>query len=183
MMREKEKNTGRSGRFLCRVLSLLLICIMIGVSSFSPSVSSAKAQTSAQVYSAVKKAYGTKFPLKNSNVIVTDLKNIFGEYSTVLGVSAKYFSEYKAAKKSSSKEEYICFICKAKSSSDVSSIKTAMKKFVSSETKSNTNYFSSKGKSLMKNAKIGSKGNFVYLFVIDTNKNKKAVKAFKKALS
>ena len=44
-------------------------------------------------------------------------------------------------------------------------------------------YFITKFLTLMKKAKVGSKGKFVYLFVLDTAGNKKAIDAFKKSFS
>ena len=163
----------------------LLVIVMLFALLLAGSVP-VQAQTdvsTTKLFSQVKTAYGEKFPLSKENEINTKMKNLFGQYSTILGVSAKYFSEYKAAKKSDSKEEYVCFICKATSDDNVSVIKAAMKEYVSNEKKGNENYFSKKGKKLMKNAKVGSKGMYVYMFILDTKKNKKAIKAFKKAIA
>ena len=161
----------------------LAVCLVLGSIVGTKTVSTAKASSTSAVYNAVKGAYKSSFPFSKKNKIKTERKNIFGEYSTVLGVSAKLFSSYTAAKKSNSKEEYICFICKATSKANVKKIKSAMKKFVVNEYKSNLSYHSEHGKSLLKKAKVGSKGKFVYLFVIDTSGNKKAISAFKKSLS
>ena len=132
-------------------------------------------------FNAVKSSYGSKFPLKAANNIKTARKNIFGKYSTVLGVSAKNFKSYKAARKSNGKTEYICAIFKATKKAKVKTIKATLKKYVSKEQSSNRNYFSKTGKTLLSKAKVGSKGNYVYLFVLDTKGNSKAVSAFKRA--
>ena len=58
-----------------------------------------------------------------------------------------------------------------------------MKKYVINEYKSNLSYHSEYGKTLLKKAKVGSKGKYVYLFVLDTASNKKAINAFKNSLS
>lgn len=134
----------------------------------------------ASAFSAVQRAYGSSYPLSSSNEINTARKNIFGKYSKVLGVSAKNFKYYKAARKSDSSQEYVSAIFKATSKNKVTKIKKALKKFVKKEKSSNANYFSSYGKQLLNNAKVGSKGKYVYLFILDTSKNSKAVKAFKK---
>ena len=165
-----------------RVAGILLAFVML-CSVMCSSVSVYAAQSTETVYDAVQDAYGSSFPLSSSNLIKVDRKNIFGKYSTVLGVSAKHFSSYTAAQKSNSSEEYVCFICKAVSKKAVKKIKNSMKKFVVNEYNANINYHSDFGNKLLKNAKVGSKGKFVYLFVIDTDGNKKAIEAFKESLS
>ena len=165
-------------------LSLLLaVCLLAASVTVGQRPAQAKATSTAKVFAAVKDAYSSSFPLSNNNKIRTKRKNIFGNYSTVLGVSAKLFSSYTAAQKSNSKEEYICFICKATSKKNVKKIKSRLKKYVVNEYKSNLSYHSDHGKSLMKKAKVGSKGKYVYLFILDTSNNKKAISAFKKSLS
>ena len=162
------------------IISIALAVCMVCPTLFVGSVSYAKTDKTTTIYNSVKSAYGAGFPLSNNNKIKTKRKNIFGNYSKILGVSAKYFSKYTAGQKSNSKEEYMCFICKATSSVNVSKIKKALQKFVVNEYKSNLNYHSDKGKKILKNAKVGSKGKYVYLFALDTSKNKKAIAAFKK---
>ena len=173
---------GKRCELLRNAFVTVLLCAIAFSNIFNVSAQ-AKQQSCTRLYNAVKKTYGSSFPLSGNNMINTERKNIFGQYSTVLGVSAKYFSDFKAAKKSNSKEEYICFVCKASSGSNVKNIKAGLKKFVANEAKSNTNYFAAKGKKLISQAKIGSKGKYVYLFVLDTGSNKKAIEAFKKAVS
>ena len=58
-----------------------------------------------------------------------------------------------------------------------------MKKYVINEYNGNINYHSDLGNQLLKNARVGSKGKYVYLFVLDTDGNKKAISAFKESLS
>lgn len=164
-----------------RVAAVVLVMALFAGVFVGTGNAEAKTTTSS-IYGSVQSAYGGSFPLSDSNLIKVSRKNVFGDWSTVLGVSAKYFTAYKAAKKSSSKEEYICFICKAASAKAKKKIKSGLAKFVKSETSGNANYHSEKGKKLMKNAKIGSKGKFVYLFILDTEGNKKAVNAFKKSV-
>ena len=159
-----------------KVISLLIVATLL-VGTFAMTVSASESTA----FNAVKTSYGKKFPLKASNNIKTARKNIFGKYSKVLGVSAKNFKSYKAARKSNGKSEYICAIFKATSKAKVKSIKTALSKYVSKEKSSNRNYFSKTGKSLLAKAKIGSKGNYVYLFVLDTTGNGKAISAFRRS--
>lgn len=162
---------------LALVLMFTAVCSGVGAS-----VCQATDKKASAVYDAVSSAYGKSYPLSSSNEITTKVKNVFGGYSTVLGVSTEYIAEYKAAKKSNSKYEYVSFVCKANSSDDVSKIKNALKKYVKNEKSGNQNYFSSKGKKLINNSKIGASGKYVYLFILDTSKNSKAIKAFNKAL-
>ena len=162
---------------------VLTFAIVFSVCFSSAVISVAKANNTGEVYGAIQTAYSSEFPLTDNNMIHTDRTNIFGQYSTVLGVSAKLFSEYTAAQKSNSEKEYICFICKAVSRKAVKKIKNSMKKYVVNEYNSNISYHSDYGKTLLKKAKIGSKGKFVYLFVIDTAGNSKAIDAFKDVLS
>ena len=166
-----------------RLLALIMVAIVLCVGVlYTPSVSCAATSTGA-VYDDVETAYGSGFPLSDSNMIKVDRKNIFGKYSVVMGVSAKYFSQYTAAQKSNSSEEYMCFICKAVSKKAVKKIKSSMKKYVINEYNGNINYHSDLGNQLLKNARVGSKGKYVYLFVLDTDGNKKAISAFKESLS
>lgn len=136
--------------------------------------------SASSAFKAVQKAYGSSYPMSSANEIKTARKNIFGKYSKVLGVSAKYFKSYKGARKATSTEEYVSIVFKATSKKNATKIKKVLKKYVKKEKTSNANYFSAKGKTLLGNAKIGSKGKYVYLFILDTAKNKKAVSAFKK---
>lgn len=135
--------------------------------------------SNASAFLAVQKAYGSSYPMSSSNEIKTARKNIFGKYSKVLGVSAKNFKSYKAARKADSSQEYVCAVFKATNKNKVKTIKKALKKYVKKEKSSNANYFTSYGKQLLDNAKVGSKGKYVYLFILDTSKNSKAVQAFK----
>lgn len=146
---------------------------------FGTAVAANASESSA--FNAVKGAYGSSFPLKAANSVRTARKNIFGKYSTVLGVSAKNFKSYKAARKTNGKKEYVCAIFKATKKSKVKTIKNSLKKFVSREKSSSRNYFSKTGKKLLAKAKVGSKGNYVYLFVLDTKGNGRAVSAFKRS--
>ncbi|MBO6108622.1 MAG: DUF4358 domain-containing protein [Eubacterium sp.] len=164
------------------IISLIIILATTAIMLCPAAMSVAKGVKTSKVYTRIMEAYGDEFPLSEGNLLNIKRTNIFGDYSMVLGVSSEYFSEYKAAKKSNSKEEYICFVCKATKKENIKKIKNGMKSFILNEARGNANYFSTTGKELLKNTKIGSKGKYVYLFVIDTNKNKKAVEAFKDAL-
>ena len=177
-----KKGNERMRSYCRRSISLVLaLCLLFAAACVRDTT--AKAASTSSVYNDVKGAYGSSFPLSDNNRIKTERKNIFGKYSTVLGVSAKLFSSYTAAQKSNSTEKYVCYICKATKKANVKKIKKAMKKFVVQEYNSNVNYLSDNGKKLLKAAKVGSKGKFVYLFVLDTAGNKKAIDAFKKSLS
>lgn len=147
-----------------------------------PEGADAASKNCGQIYSAVKKASGKSFPLKDKNLIKVKRKNLFGEYSHVMGVSAKNFSEYKAARIANSKYEYACFVCKAVNKSKVPGIKSSLKAYVKDEKTSNANYFSEKGKDLIDNARVESEGLYVALFILDTDNNKKAADAFVKAV-
>ena len=141
-----------------------------------------QAASVSSIYSAVKNAYGSEFPFSASNEIKVSEKNAFGGYSKVLGVSTEHMKSYKAYRKADSQSQYICFVCKVTEKSKVKAIKQTLKSYVANEKKSNENYYSSTGKELISNAKIGSKKKYVYLFMIDTGKNEKAVTAFDNAL-
>lgn len=162
---------------------MVLVCCMIIAGLFGSGTPSQAAASTSGVFSAVKSAYGSEFPLSDSNMINTERKNVFGKYSTILGVSAKLFSNYTAAQKSNSDEEYICAIFQATSSKSMKKIKNKLKTFVVNEYKTNQNYHSDHGQTLLKKAKVGSKGSYVYLFVLDTDGNSKAINAFKESLS
>ena len=165
--------------------ALLMTALIFAGLYHATSVSYAAVSTGT-VYDAVESEYGSSFPLSDSNMIKVDRKNIFGKYSVVMGVSAKYFSQYTsytASQRSNSSEEYMCFICKAVSKKAVKKIKNSMKKYVINEYNGNINYHSDLGNLLLKNARVGSKGKYVYLFVLDTDGNKKAISAFKESFS
>lgn len=161
-----------------RILAIVVVVAIVAQAFLQMGVTTYASESSA--YSAVKSAYGSSFPLTDSNLITTPRKNVFGKYSTVLGVSGKNFSSYKAARKAGKDKEYICAIFKAPSKKKAKKIVKSLKKYVSKEKSGNANYFSSYGKSLLNNAKVGRKGKYAYLFVLDTSKNSKAVAAFKK---
>ncbi len=162
----------------------MILVLSLGFCIIYTDVRPANAATSKtkKIYDSVCEAYGTSFPLSKNNMIKTPRKNVFGNYSTVLGVSMKYISSYTAAQKSNSKEEYICMVCKATSKKSVKKIKTKIKKYIKNEYKSNLSYHSELGKKLLKKSVVGSRGKYVYLFVLDTSGNKKAITAFKESL-
>lgn len=162
---------------------VLVLCLLAGSVCVSGTKKSQAAVSTSTIYNNVKSAYGSSFPLSDSNKITTGRKNVFGQYSTILGVSAKLFSSYTAASKKNNSGEYNCFICKATSKKNVKKIKKALKKFVVQEYNSNINYFTDSGKAIMKKAKYGSKGKYVYLFVLDASGNSKAISAFKNSFS
>ena len=159
-----------------RVLSLILALVAL-MGSFSAGGTTAFAanKTPVAAYAAVKNAYGSSFPLYTNN-------RISGR-SNVLGVTTANCSSYYAAQRfsSNSKEVYEIFICKAKSGKK-GSIKSQLKKHLKNEKGSMNNYLSAKGKKLFSHAKVGTVGSFVYMVMVDTSKNKKAVKAIKKTL-
>lgn len=176
MKKNIQKNIQRSAGLL---LLMAIVISLMPVSAAKQAKASAKSASG--IYSIVEEAYDSSFPLDSANEIKTPIKNVFGGYSTVLGVSTKYISSYKAAKAGNTKmkKEYVCFICKASSKKNVKKIKKALKSFVSDEKEGNKNYFDAAGMSLLDDAKVGSKGKYVYLFILDTSDNSKAVKAFK----
>lgn len=160
-----------------KILSIAIVFAFVMQSFIYTDTIVSASETSA--YSAVQRVYGGSFPLGSNNEIHTPRKNVFGKYSKVLGVSGKNFKSYKAARKSSSSEEYVCAVFKAASKKKAKKIVKSLKKFVKKEKTGNANYFSSYGKSLLNNAKVGKKGKYVYLFILDTAGNSKAVSAFK----
>ena len=160
-----------------KILSIAIVVALVAQSFIQMNQTVYASESSA--YYAVKSAYGSSFPLSTSNEINTPRRNVFGKYSKVLGVSGKYFKSYKAARKSSSSEEYVCAVFKATSKKKAKKIVKSLKKFVKKEKSGNANYFSSYGKSLLNNAKVGKKGKYVYLFILDTSGNSRAVTAFK----
>ncbi len=176
-----EKTINRKNTY--GIISMILV-LCLGFCMLYTDVRPANAATSktTDIYNSVRDAYGTGFPLSKNNMIKTPRKNIFGNYSTVLGVSTKYISSYTAAQKSNSKEEFICMVCKATSKKSVKKIKTKIKKYIKNEYKSNLSYHSEFGKKLLKKSVVGSRGKYVYLFVLDTSGNKKAITAFKESL-
>ena len=162
-----------------RLISIILALITaVSAFSLSSSVAMAASKTPASAYSAVKKAYGKSFPFKSSNR-VKGKRRIMGVKTADL---SSYYAASKISGKKNSKQEYIIMIAKVKDSGKVKSVKSQLTRFKNNEEASMRNYLSSKGKKLFKNAKVGSVGSFVYIVMIDTNSNKKAVKAIKKAL-
>ncbi|MCR4605265.1 MAG: DUF4358 domain-containing protein [Eubacterium sp.] len=174
-----KKMKERTNSLKKRSLSICLVLCLVFSAAVCARSNTAEAKSTSAIFNSVKSAYGSSFPLSDKNMIKTKRKNIFGKYSTIMGVSAKYFSSYTAALKSNSKKEYMCFICKATSAKKVKTIKNKLKKYVVSEYKGNLNYHSAEGNKILKNAKVGSKGKYVYLFALDTSGNKKAIEAFK----
>ena len=170
----KQTNGTYFKRVICVIMTVL---VMFSCFSSSAVLASAASKTPAGAYAAIKKAYGSKMPVSSKNRI----KN----KSVIFGVRIKgNVSSYYAAQKLSSngKKEYAVFICKASSSDNVKAIKDMLKKWKSNEQNSLQNYLNSTGKKLFKNAKIGSVGKFVYMVMLDTSENAKAVKAIKKTL-
>lgn len=166
-------------REMKKLLSLVIVATLVfgtvGFANVQASTSSA--------YKAVKKAYGKNFPTEKKIA----KKNYFGSYSKVIGsVSTKSLKSYKKAQKykgKSKKTNYLCVIVQAKKKSSVKGIKAKFKKYITSEKNgaAKRGYYSKTGKKFLNNAKVGSKGNYVYLFMLDASGNKKAISAFKRA--
>ena len=162
-----------------RILSLLLVLIsVLSMFGFSQTAFAATVTKSQSAYNAVSKAYGKKFVLTSKNRIKSKTR--------VMGVRTSYMKNYYAASvtkgKKKSQAKYSIFICEAKNKKDVSKIKNALNDYIENEEISMSSYLSSSGKKLYKNAKVGTKGKYVYLVMLDTAKNTKAVNAIKKAL-
>lgn len=161
-------------------IGAFLFALVLALSCFTSTtllVGASSSKTPASAYAAVKKAYGEKMPISSKNRI----KN----KSVIFGVRMKNrVSSYYAAQKlkSNGKKEFAIFIAKAKTKDDVKDIKAMLKKWKSNEQNSLQNYLNESGKKLFKNMKIGSVGKFVYMVMLDTKENSKAVKAIKKTL-
>ncbi len=161
-----------------KVLSLVIIATLVfGAFGFT----NTQASTSS-AFKTIKFIYGKNFP-KESKIAK---KNVFGKYSKILGVvSTKGLKSYRVAqsyKGKSKKTQYLCAIVQAKKKSQVRGIKNKFKKYIQNEKGAvSRGYYSKKGKSLLNKASVGSKGRYVYLFILDTSGNKKAKAAFKKA--
>lgn len=155
-----------------KLFSLILALLMAFSSVMLPATAFAADATPAKVYTAVKKAYGKKFPLSQN------AKNLNPK---AFGISKKKYSSYYAKYKGNNKSKYMIFIAKANKMSDARSMKKSLENYLNVESRSMNNYLSANGKKLYKNAKVGSKGKYVYLVMLDTNSNKKAVNAIKKA--
>ena len=162
-----------------KIISVLLALITaFSAFTISGGLTAEAASKPSQAYSAVKKAYGDSFPLSSKNRIKGKKR--------VMGVRTSYLNSYYAASKTSgkknAKKEYLIMIAEVKDKNDVKKVKSQLDKFKKNEEASMQNYLSEKGKKLFKNCKIGSVGSYVYIVMIDTSSNKKAVKAIKKTL-
>lgn len=151
-------------KILCILLAVLTIA-----SVFSVSVSAyAASATPKTVYSKVQKAYGKSFPLKSGAKKMS---------YTELNVSKKYISSYVAYQKGT-KDRRMIFIAKAKSTANAKSIKKQLTTYLNYE--KHNGYLNATGKKVVKNAKIGIKGKYVYIVMLDTTGNKKAITAINK---
>ena len=162
-----------------KIISLILAVITaFSALTVSNGVVAEAASKPSQAYTAVKKAYGKSFPLSSKNRIKGKKR--------IMGVRTSYLSSYYAASKTSgkknAKKEYLIMIAEVKDKDDVKNVKSQLSKFKKNEEASMQNYLSDKGKKLFKNCKIGSVGSYVYIVMLDTSSNKKAVKAIKKTL-
>ena len=154
-------------------LITLFSCCGVGALAAAPTGK----KTPAAAYAAVKKAYGKSMPLSSKNRIKGKKR--------IMGVKTADCESYYACLKikggKDSQSEYAIFICKAKSDK-VKTISSALKKYLKNEQQSMNNYLSPTGKKLFKNAKVGTVGQFVYLVMLDTAGNKKAVNAIRNTL-
>lgn len=159
-------------KFNTKIISFIMTLVVVICSTTSTVTSYAAATTPKSVYTSIEKAYGNKFPLKN------DASNLS---PNAVGVSKKLCESYAGKVKSTKNEKYVLFIAKASNSNDVKKIKSSLSNYIKVESHSMANYLSADGKKLYNNAKIGTKGLYVYLIMLDTTGNQKAVKAFKTA--
>ena len=171
----------KTNKTALRVFSFILAIVSL-FSVFSVNATNAYAakKTPIKAYIAVRSAYGSSFPLTTN-----DRKQ--GK-KRIMGVKTSLCSSYYAASKikgsSSSQCEYAIFICKAKTRAKAKRVKRALKTYISNEKQSMYNYLSSTGKSIFANAKVGRIGKrFVYMVMIDTSSNTKAINAIKRVLA
>ncbi|MCR4717887.1 MAG: DUF4358 domain-containing protein [Lachnospiraceae bacterium] len=162
-----------------RIIALMMAVVIVFGLSFNPE--SVNASTKSELlYNAVKSAYGGLLPVTSSNEVKYESKkNIFGKYYKIAGVSLKYVSNYKAYIKSNSSGEYILFVAEATSKKNAKKAKKALKNYVKGNKTDCDNYYSKTGKKVYANYKVGRKGKCVYLFMLDSSSNSKAVNAFK----
>lgn len=165
-----------------KLLSLLIVVTMLfGVFSYVQVDTKA---TVSSAYAAIKLTYGSRFP---ASISISRKSAMLGSYNKVFGVSTKNLKSYKVAqqykKKNRKNTEYVCVIVKATKKSKVKGIKAKFKKFIKNEKGGiSRGYFTKTGARLLANAKVGSKGKCVYLFMLDTAGNKRAISLFKKAV-
>ena len=162
--------------YTVKLISLLMAIITI-FSAFTVgnAVTAEAASKPQQAYTAVKKAYGKSFPLADKNRI-KGKKRIFGVKTADL---KSYYAASKISGKKNAKAEYLIMVAQVKDKNNVKKIKSQLTKFKTNEQSSMNNYLSDKGKKLFKNCKIGSVGTYVYIVMLDTGANKKAIKAIK----
>ena len=161
-----------------KILSLLLAVITAFSAFTMTSVTAEAASVPAQAFVAVKKAYGKSFPLSSKNRI-KGKKRVFGVKTSYLKT---YYAASKTVGKKNAKAEYLFMVADVKDKDNVKKVKSLLNKFKKNEQASMENYLSKKGKALFKNCKVGSVGKYVYIVMIDTNANKKAIKAIKKTV-
>lgn len=159
---------------------LLAFVLIITLAFGAFGMTSAKASTNS-AYSAVKKIY-KKYCPKKKNIPRQDM---FKRYSKILGVlSVKGLKSYAAGQKfdGKTKVERVVVIVQANKKSQVSGIKKKLASFVNTRKgAAKRGYYSKYGKKVLNKAIIGSKGNYVYLLMLDASGNKKAKAAVNRA--
>ncbi len=164
--------------FSSRIISLLLALItLFGAVGLNSATAEAASKTPAGAYVAVKNAYGKSFPLTSANRVTG--RRVFGVKTSLV---SSYYAASRTTGSGSAKAEYAIFICKAKNSKNARKVKSALKTYLKNEKNSMYNYLSGTGKTLFSKAKVGKKGKYVYLVMVDTSGNSKAVKAIKKSV-
>jgi hypothetical protein len=159
-------------------LTVFLSLVMIFVLTLQIPVQAATV-TPEKIASKVKTAVGkSNYPFTDDDSVESSRK--------VFGVSVSTLDSYVAYQQTtgsgSSQEEYILFIGKATSKSNAKKAKTALKKYVSAESKSMKNYLSKQGKKNFKKVQVSYSGKWVWCVVLDSGVSKKAAKAIKKAI-
>ncbi len=161
-----------------KILAFVLV-LTLAFGAFG--MTNAKASTSS-AYSAVKKIYGKYCPKANN----ISRKDGIGRYRKIFGfLSTKGLKSYKAGQKFDGKNKVkrVVVIVQANKKSQVNGIKNKLRSFVNTEKGSATRgYYSKYGKKVLNNACIGSKGNYVYLLMLDASGNRKAKAAVRKAV-
>ncbi len=159
-----------------KILSLIIVVTLI-VGVFG--ATNADASVAAAFYR-VKATYGKKFP-PTKNVA---RKDFFGRYSKILGVSTNKLKVYRFAQKfkgKSKKLERTCVIVQAKKKKQVKGIKKKFRQYIKSHKRNAARgYYTKKGRRILNKACVGSKGKFVYLFMLDASGNKKAKSIFRR---
>ncbi len=158
------------------IVAVLMLCLML--SQVAPVTVDAKSKTVNGLVKVVKK-YTKDYPFSSADRVKSK--------KAVFGIMSSKLSKYSAYQKvettfSAGTTEHMLFIGKAKTKANAKSCASSLRRFLTKEKSSKASGLTAEGRQLFSGAKIGSKGKWCWLIMVnsDSEANATVAKAVRK---